>query len=193
MRPGTTGRGSSLCPRSSCTMHCVSAAACTSIRITTNIVRMTACTVGRGRTSGKRMCMAWHLAGSQCDGRCSACFLHRIKVAIRCVNSYRHPAAAPRHPSASKISSGIGRSDTHIDAAYRINRFCKLLDIFFQEHPIDFTSQFSATSKVLSLSDTFPIATPLPPFLKSMTTAAVETISCTEMVLKASSSMYRTS
>ena len=27
-----------------------------------------------------------------------------------------------------------------------------------------------------------PIATPLPPLLKSMTTAAVETISCTEMV-----------
>src|SRR5699024_5012867 len=138
MRPGTTGRGSSLCPRSSCTMHCVAAAACTSICITTNIVRMTACTVGRGRTSGKRMCMAWHLAGSQCDGRCSACFLHRIKVAIRCVNSYRHPATAPRYPSTSKINSGIGRSDTHIDTAYRIHRFGKLLDVFFQEHPIDF-------------------------------------------------------
>lgn len=51
MRPSTAGRGGSLRPRSSCTMHCIAAAACTSIRITANIVRMTACTVGRGRTS----------------------------------------------------------------------------------------------------------------------------------------------
>ena len=47
MRPSTTGRGSSLCPRSSCTMHCVAAAACTSIYITTNIVRMTSSHVSR--------------------------------------------------------------------------------------------------------------------------------------------------
>ena len=199
MRPGTAGWGSSLCPRSSCTMHCVAAAACTSICITTNIVRMSACTVGRGRTSGKRMCMAWHLRCCQSHCRCTSGFLHRIKVAIRCVNSYRHPAAAPRHPSPAKICGRVCSTDAHIDTAYRIHRFGKLLDVFLQQHPIDFHIPVLGHLKgviafrYLSLSDTFPIATPLPPFLKSMTTAAVETISCTEIVLNASSSVYFTS
>ena len=84
------------------------------------------------------MGVAWHLRRGQCHRRGTSGFLHRIKVAVRCVNSHRHPAAAPSHPSTSKVGGGIGRLGTHIDTAYRIHRFGKLLDVFLQQHPIDF-------------------------------------------------------
>ena len=78
---------------------------------------------------------------------------------------HRHPAATPSHPCTSKVGGGVGRFGTHIDTTYRIHRFCKLLDVFLQQHPIDFHIPVLGHLKGIILSDTFPMATPLPPLL----------------------------
>ena len=137
------------------------------------------------RTLG--MGMAWHLRCCQRHCGRTACLFCLVEITVGRTDPHRHPAAAPRHPSTSKISSGIDRSDAHIDTAYRIHRFGKLLDVFLQEHSIDFHIPVLSHLKgivafrYLSNRHTFTA------ILKSMTTAAVETISCTEMVENASS------
>ena len=134
----TTGRRRCICSRSSCTMHRVTATSSPSVSIPPNVMGMASSTACCSRTSRKGMRVTRYLTRCQCYCSCSTSFFHGIEITVGCVNPHWHPTTAPCHPSASKISSGIGRSDTHIDAAHRIHGLSKLLDVFFQKHPINF-------------------------------------------------------
>ena len=131
MRPGTAGRGGCLRPGGSCTMHRIAAASGTSIGIPPNLMGMASGTIGGGRTSGKGMRVAWHLAGSQRHRRRTAGFLHGIKVTVTGIDPHWDPSAAPGHPGSSKICGRIGRLHAQVNAAHRIDSSHKALDVIF--------------------------------------------------------------
>ena len=126
-----------ICSRYTASMHGISAAPCTSVCITSNVVCMTSGTSCCCGVSCKSMRVGGHLICSKCYHRRTTCFFHSIKIPITSIDTYRDSSCSPRHPSSSKKLARIYINHTHINTSNRIDCFRKLLDIILKKFSIN--------------------------------------------------------
>ena len=125
-----------ICSRYTASMHGISAAPCTSVCITSNVVCMTSGTSCCCGVSCKSMRVGGHLICSKCYHRRTTCF----STVLKFPSPVLIPTGTLPAPTPPKFLQKLARiciNHTHINTSNRIDCFRKLLDIILKKFSIN--------------------------------------------------------